>query len=171
MGNRTIVGFQENTEAPTLYVYLHWSKYSDGLQDAQKALDHAYPRWGDYSYATRMAVSHLTDGCYPSDTGSGISINYYTDPDYDHWAVINWSKKEVQIWKSGYVRVGKDYQRQADRIVQMMTFDDFLSLTAEEIAKIENTEIVELEDNSRVLTAEEIAQLKLAEEIPSTENE
>jgi hypothetical protein len=138
MGNRTIVGLQENAEAPTLYVYLHWSKYPDGLQDAQKALDHARPRWNDYSYATRMVVSHLTDGCYPSDTGSGLSIDNYVDPDYDLWAVINWDKQQVVIWKGEHTHVGNDYQRQPDQVIKTMTFDDFLNLTVEDIAKIEN---------------------------------
>ena len=166
MGNRTIVGFQENTEAPVLYVYLHWSQYNNCLQDAQKALDHAHPRWDDSSYAMRMAVGHLIHADYPRDTGSGLSIDNYPEPDYDHWAVINWDNQQVVIWKAGYVHVDKDYQREPDRIIKTLTFDEFLSLTAEEIDEIENAEeAVQIEDNSRILTAEEIANLKMAEQI------
>ena len=137
MGNRTIVGYKKYTGAPTLYVYLHWSSFANGLQDAQKALEHAYPRWGDHSYAMRMAVSQLTHDAYPGEYGAGLAIDDFTSPDYNLWAEINWDAKWVEIWERKYIHQDNDYVATDPKIVKYFTFDDFLGLTPEEITEME----------------------------------
>ena len=137
MANRTIVGIKANTNAPTLYVYLHLSAFRNGLQDAQKALEHAYPRWGDHSYGTRMMVSSLIDGAYPSEYGAGIAIDTFMSPDYDLWAEINWTSKFVEIWERKYIHTDNKYEATDPKIVKYMSFDDFISLTPDEINEME----------------------------------
>ena len=70
MGARVNFVFDDGTEALTV-LYSHWG--ADSWQDdLVMALVHAEPRKGDYSYFTRMIISHLMKDEILEETGYGI---------------------------------------------------------------------------------------------------
>jgi hypothetical protein len=70
MGARINFVFDDGSEALTV-LYSHWG--ADTWQDdLAGALDHAKPRQGDYSYFTRMVISHLIQDAVLEETGYGI---------------------------------------------------------------------------------------------------
>ncbi len=70
MGARINFVFDDGTEAlPVLYS--HYGEYN-WQDDLAGALDHAKPRHGDYSYFTRMVISHLIQDAILAPTGFGI---------------------------------------------------------------------------------------------------
>lgn len=70
MGARINFVFDDGTEALTV-LYSHWG--ADSWQDdLAGALFHAQKRKGDYSYFTRMVISHLIKDYVLDETGYGI---------------------------------------------------------------------------------------------------
>ena len=70
MGARINFVFDDGTDALTV-LYSHWG--ADTWQDdLVSALLHAEPRKGDYSYFTRMVISHLIKDAILEETGYGI---------------------------------------------------------------------------------------------------
>lgn len=70
MGARINFVFDDGTDAVTV-LYSHWG--ADYWQDdLAGALEHAKPRQGDYSYFTRMVISHLIQKEILEETGFGI---------------------------------------------------------------------------------------------------
>ena len=70
MGARINFVFDDGTEALTV-LYSHYGEYT-WQDDLAGALDHAKPRHGDYSYFTRMVISHLIKDSILNPTGFGI---------------------------------------------------------------------------------------------------
>lgn len=94
MGDRAVFGFRTHKDAPTLYLYGHWAGEK---QDAALAgaLVASHDRWGDPSYATRIATSHIIGVEWDKGTGYGLSIDEYAYPDYDYINVVDWSDYKV----------------------------------------------------------------------------
>lgn len=81
MGDRGNIGFVQHTwnhETKTeqiggaVFLYTHWAGYR-AQELAKAAIDAAKDRWGDQTYATRIAVSHLTAEA-KGDGGWGLGI-------------------------------------------------------------------------------------------------
>ena len=70
MGARINFVFDDGSDAVTI-LYSHYGEYT-WQEDLSAALDHAKPRQGDYSYFTRMIISHLMQDAILSETGFGI---------------------------------------------------------------------------------------------------
>ncbi len=70
MGARINFVFDDGSDAVTV-LYSHYGEYS-WQEDLAAALDHAKPRQGDYSYFTRMIISHLMQDAILAETGFGI---------------------------------------------------------------------------------------------------
>jgi hypothetical protein len=70
MGARINFVFDDGTEALTV-LYSHYGEYT-WQDDLAGALDHAQLRKGDYSYFTRMVISHLIQDAILAPTGFGI---------------------------------------------------------------------------------------------------
>ena len=70
MGARINFVFDDGTEALAV-LYSHYGEYT-WQDDLAGALDHAKPRHGDYSYFTRMVISHLIQDAILAPTGFGI---------------------------------------------------------------------------------------------------
>jgi hypothetical protein len=70
MGARINFVFDDGTEALTV-LYSHYGEYT-WQDDLAGALDHAKARHGDYSYFTRMVISHLIHDSVLATTGFGI---------------------------------------------------------------------------------------------------
>ena len=70
MGARINFVFDDGTESLTI-LYSHWGE-STWEDDLIGALVHAQPRKGDYSYFTRMVISHLMKDYVLDETGFGI---------------------------------------------------------------------------------------------------
>ena len=70
MGSRINYVFDDGTEALTV-LYSHWGQ-SNWEDDLLAALAHAQPRHRDYSYFTRMVISHLISEHVLDETGFGI---------------------------------------------------------------------------------------------------
>jgi len=89
MGDRSVVGFRENKDTPTIYLYSHWGG------EAQEgklilALLKAEPRWQDSAYATRICISELIGNDWSEETGYGISVDTFSMPDYDFIYLVEW---------------------------------------------------------------------------------
>ena len=70
MGARINFVFDDGTESLAV-LYSHWGE-NTWQDDLAGALDHAQIRKGDYSYFTRMVISHLIKDDILRETGFGI---------------------------------------------------------------------------------------------------
>jgi hypothetical protein len=70
MGARVNFIFDDGTDS-LVALYSHWGADS-WQEDLAVALHHAQPRKGDYSYFTRMVISHLIQDDVLGETGYGI---------------------------------------------------------------------------------------------------
>jgi hypothetical protein len=70
MGARINFIFDDGTDS-LVGLYSHWGE-SNWKDDLVHALVHAQPRKGDYSYFTRMVISHLIKDYVLDETGFGI---------------------------------------------------------------------------------------------------
>jgi hypothetical protein len=100
MGDRAVVGFARDTNThkkETLFLYSHWGG-STIQQDVAAALLHAYPRWTDPAYATRMATSYIFGpDAHKTETGFGLDVGRFPVPDYDDITVVHWREQEVWV--------------------------------------------------------------------------
>jgi len=98
MGDRMVVGFQESSVAPPVWLYSHWGGYSR-VEDLAKALEAARPRWSDPAYATRIAMSSIIGESWNQELGFGISagVGNFCMPDYDDVHLVDWSKRTVTL--------------------------------------------------------------------------
>lgn len=98
MGDRSVVGFRDNAESPTLYLYSHWS--GTGMFAALgDALTYASARWKDPAYATRICVSQIIGDAWNKETGFGLSVGHYTWPDVETIPVVSWNEGRVDIYR------------------------------------------------------------------------
>ena len=88
MGDRANFGFKQS-DGNTIFLYGHWAGH-DMLANLAEAVSAAEPRWQDESYATRIAISHLINDEWKSETGWGISVNALTDNEHKV-PVIDWA--------------------------------------------------------------------------------
>jgi hypothetical protein len=95
MGARINFVFKDHLEGPSVVLYSHWGQ--DSWQpDLAMALQHAKPRWGDSSYATRMIISYLIQDSILDETGFGIYAVNDNDYDFgDQTVVIDFVNKTV----------------------------------------------------------------------------
>jgi hypothetical protein len=71
MGARVNFVFKDNTTDTAVGLYSHWG--ADSWQvDLADAIRHAKVRQGDFSYFTRMVISHLIKDEVMEETGFGI---------------------------------------------------------------------------------------------------
>lgn len=95
MGARVHFVFNDGSNH-AVALYSHWGADS-WEQDLAQAIRHAEPRKGDYSYWTRMVISHLIQNELLDETGYGI---YAIDPNstpsiYDEVVEIDLVKSTV----------------------------------------------------------------------------
>ena len=87
MGSRINFVFDDGTEALTV-LYSHWGQ-STWQDDLAGAISHAKPRHRDYSYFTRMVISHLIKDYVLDETGFGIyAINRSEMSELLDWTVV-----------------------------------------------------------------------------------
>jgi hypothetical protein len=87
MGARINYVFDDGTEALTV-LYSHWGQ-STWQDDLAGAISHAKPRHRDYSYFTRMVISHLISEHVLDETGFGIySISRSEMSELLDWTVV-----------------------------------------------------------------------------------
>lgn len=97
IGARGCIGFigndKGNPGCNVTFVYTHW-RGPDLPELVQRAVAVAQPRWGDPSYATRMALTHLIGGI-ADDTGWGVD----TMPGENEYnaIVIDWDAREAIV--------------------------------------------------------------------------
>ena len=91
MGDRTNFGFKDR-KGDTVFLYGHWAGHRM-LENLANAVEAARPRWTDESYATRIAISHLINDEWKSETGWGIYINQLGDNEHKV-PIIDWKNKE-----------------------------------------------------------------------------
>lgn len=124
MGNRTAIGFRRrHSDTNTVYLYIHWDDYAGVKPEfsplVSQIVNHTRPRWDDYIYATRMAISHAIGDQYNSEFGYGITANHYPDIDYPSIAIISFEDQcitrveanptqetpEVVVWRINFMHV------------------------------------------------------------------
>jgi hypothetical protein len=89
MGARINFVFDDGTDSLAV-LYSHCGEYS-WQDDLAAALDHAKLRHGDYSYFTRMVISHLIQNDILAETGFGIFAIKRTEigSDFDKTVVLD----------------------------------------------------------------------------------
>lgn len=95
MGARVTFVFNDGTDH-AVALYSHWGADS-WEQDLASAIRHAEPRLGDYSYWTRMVISHLIQSEILDETGYGIfAVNpKVTFDNWSEWVEIDLTKNTV----------------------------------------------------------------------------
>ena len=93
MGDRNVVGIRQ-PGADTLYLYSHWGG-EDQENTLAGALVAAMSRWDDDAYATRILVSHYVAEDWRKETGYGLMVGSFPDPDYDYIYEVDWSDRMV----------------------------------------------------------------------------
>ena len=81
----------------TIVLYGHWAGYKM-LENLAEAVAKAQPRWGDPSYATRIAISQMIGDSWSAETGWGLSVNEISDNEHKI-PVINWSDRTFSLHK------------------------------------------------------------------------
>ncbi|MBV5279967.1 MAG: hypothetical protein J0651_01480 [Actinobacteria bacterium] len=117
MGDRAVVGFRDNLQTPTIFIYQHWvdGEQSDVLAGALNA---SRPRWGDNSYATRICLSQIVGANWNGELGYGIYVGDTSHgADYGYILVVDWSRKVVMVCLNS----------NSDEVIGELSFDDFLS--------------------------------------------
>jgi hypothetical protein len=94
MGDRANFGFRDR-KGDTVFLYGHWAGHRM-LENLANAVEAARPRWNDETYATRIAISHLINDEWKSETGWGISVNTLADNEHKV-PVINWAAKTFTL--------------------------------------------------------------------------
>lgn len=94
MGDRNVVGIIQ-PGADTLYLYSHWGG-EDQEATLAGALVASMARWDDVAYATRILVSHYVAEEWRNETGYGLSVGWYAQPDYDYIYDVNWTTEMVR---------------------------------------------------------------------------
>ena len=80
MGDRAnFVFVQPNGESIVLYG--HWAGHNM-LANLADAVAKARPRWGDSSYATRIAISQMIADQWDMETGWGLQVNEISDNEH-----------------------------------------------------------------------------------------
>jgi len=99
MGARVNFIFNDGTPH-AVGLYSHWGADS-WEQDLAQAIKHAEPRKGDYSYWTRMVISHLIQNELLDETGYGIyAVNPNDEPNL--WATDTVEIDLVKETVNGY---------------------------------------------------------------------
>jgi hypothetical protein len=95
MGARINFIFKESDTGPNVVLYSHWGE-TEWERDIAAALEHARPRWNDYTYGVRMMISHLIQDSILEETGYGIfAINGSNYDLGDAAVVIDFVNKTV----------------------------------------------------------------------------
>lgn len=116
MGDRRVVGFRENEDAGTVFMYSQWGGESQ-VTDLIAAIEKAEPRWNDPSYATRIALSQLIGNEWNNETGHGI----YTDntvhgADYPFILIVEWDEGRVKVCSNN----------DSTEVMEIIAFADFI---------------------------------------------
>lgn len=101
MGDRAVVGFRDNSSSPTIFLYSHWSGSSMN-ELLSMALEKSRGRWGDSSYATRIAISQIVGDEWNSELGWGLSVDNFSAPDRDYYLVVDWQLLSVIYYKYNF---------------------------------------------------------------------
>ncbi|NDB58651.1 hypothetical protein EB001_09410 [bacterium] len=80
MGDRANFGFVQ-PNGDTIVLYGHWAG-NGMLANLADAVFRAQKRWGDPSYATRIAISHMIGNEWTSETGWGLYVNERGDNEH-----------------------------------------------------------------------------------------
>lgn len=101
MGDRFVVGFQNDDIAidPIVFLYSHWGGTYQHYTVAD-AVGKARNRWGDGTYATRIALSNIIGSGWSSETGWGIyAENNYKNhgADYPYILIVEWMSRRIRI--------------------------------------------------------------------------
>jgi hypothetical protein len=96
MGNRVNFGFQQSNDN-TVFLYGHWAGHAM-LERLANAVEAARPRWGDESYATRIAISQLVGEDWNAETGWGIYINQIGDNEHKV-PVVNFQEQTFRLYE------------------------------------------------------------------------
>lgn len=116
MGDRAVAGFRAKASDPTIFIYQHWSGYDQSARLAN-AINTARPRWGDDSYATRIALSQLVGDDWNQELGYGIYVGGTSHgADYSFILVVDWEMREVLVCDND----------NSDRVIEAISFEDFI---------------------------------------------
>ena len=95
MGARINFVFKDDLDSAVV-LYSHWGQ-TEWQRDLAMAMNHAKPRWGDSSYATRMMISYLIQDSILEETGFGIYSITGTNYDLGEQTVVTVSYTHLTL--------------------------------------------------------------------------
>lgn len=101
MGDRAMAEIK--VDNGSLYFYTHWCGHKLP-KIAERALEEANPRQGDYPYALKIVVDYLIkeSGSRDSETGAGIMLGPDAEDEYNNdnpSVVIDLVNNEVKVYR------------------------------------------------------------------------
>jgi hypothetical protein len=126
MGDRANFGFKQSN-GETIVLYGHWAGHGM-LERLADAVEAARSRWGDESYATRIAVSHLVGEQWQDTTGWGLSVNNILDNEHKI-PVIDWNTQTFSLHEEAPWSESTEYKVRGmqDEPMFTMTLDSFIN--------------------------------------------
>ena len=94
MGDRANFGFVQPS-GDVIVLYGHWAGHNM-LANLAEAVAKAQPRWGDASYATRIAISQMINDSWSYETGWGLHVNEIGDNEHKI-AIVDWQQKTFSL--------------------------------------------------------------------------
>lgn len=94
MGDRANFGFVQ-PNGHTIVLYGHWAG-ANMLANLADAVSKARPRWGDPSYATRIAISQMIGNEWDGETGWGLQVNEIGDNEH-HIAIVDFQQQTFSL--------------------------------------------------------------------------
>ena len=94
MGDRANFAFVQ-PNGDSIVLYGHWAGHNM-LANLAEACAKAQPRWGDPSYATRIAISQMIGMDWSSETGWGLSVNEIADNEHKI-AVVDFRQRTFSL--------------------------------------------------------------------------
>lgn len=94
MGDRANFVFVQN-DGNSIVLYGHWAGHNM-LNNLAEAVWQARNRFGDDSYATRIAISQMIGNQWSSETGWGLQVNSIADNEH-RIPVVNWKEQTFSL--------------------------------------------------------------------------
>lgn len=136
MGSRRNIGIQQ--DEGWVWIYTHWGA-ERMLPIVQRALIRGNERWSDPSYLARIVFCQLLHdesargqdviGRYPGLLMSTTSLGISTEPS-------DWNMPHIMLGSAGAVQIGFDWGHPKN---QAWSFDQFITLSAQQLAEADNT--------------------------------
>ena len=123
MGDRANFGFVQ-PNGNTIVLYGHWAGHQM-LANLAEAVFKARARWGDSSYATRIAISQMVADDWNSETGWGLHVNEIGDNEHKI-AIVDFNQQTFSLHEEAPHSFDSEIRGVKDEPIFTMSLDNFV---------------------------------------------